>query len=194
MIRYPRLAAGLFAAIALVLLVACSKPAPTPEPEPTPPAAVPTTYTDSRLGFSFQFLDDWHLASGNAPEGQVASVTSPDGAVLVQVIRDLPPPVIDLPGYGKAMTHALKASMPGLQVQDEGPASRGDGSPSYRAGFTVAQDVPQSGELLVVFRGGEAFMVQAAGPQGPYQAWTPGIRIVLDSFRLTPIDPATPTP
>jgi hypothetical protein len=101
---------------------------------------------------------------------------------------------VDLPGYGKAMLHALQQSLSALEVQEEGTASRSDGAPAYHARFTIGGDSPQAGELLVVMRSGEALLVQAGGAQGPYQAWTPGIRTVLDSFQLTAVANSTPAP
>ena len=175
-----------------------------PDPIPTPPLPnVPTvspaeTYTDTRHGFLITRPGGWSLERTDATEGVLLTLTSPDGAVSVRVVRDFPPPTADATGYARAIVEGLKLSLPGMALDQETRESASNGTPLYRARFTVPGPVPQTGELVVAVRTRdtyqEAFLLQATGPQPAYAAWSHDIRTAVDSFFLVALPPASATP
>ena len=186
---------------------ACSTGGTGVTPDPTPPSATPSPltssessllipgtsverYADTDLGFSFSHANDWTLDDPPEQEGVVVSLASPDGQVIVDVIRDFPPPTIDLVGYARVMTDILRLSLPGLEVGTEEAVTLPDGTPAYRLQFSVTGDDRLLGDLLVAIRTqgeiDEAFIIQASGLEGPYIAWTGPILLLLQTFRLDP--------
>jgi hypothetical protein len=174
-------------------------------PNPTPPPATPSPvtssessllvpgtsaarYADPDLGFSFSYASDWTLDDPPGQDGVIVSLTSPDGQVIVDVIRDFPPPTIDIVSYARVMTDILRLSLPSLEVGTEEAVTLPDGTPAYRLQFSVAGDNRLSGDLLVMIRTqgeiDEAFIIQASGPEGPYIARTGPILLLLQTFRL----------
>ena len=186
---------------------ACSTGSTGVTPDPTPPSAAPSPltstessllapgtsaehYADLELGFSFSYASDWTLDDPPEQEGVVVSLASPDGQVIVDVIRDFPPPTIDIVSYTHVLTDILRLSLPGLEVGTEEAVTLPDGTPAHRLQFSVAGDDRLAGDLLVAIRTqgeiDEAFIIQASGLEGQYTAWTGPVLLLLQTFRLDP--------
>lgn len=195
----------LVSALALVIL-GCSPNAaaetPTPSTEDVSstgspslliPGTSPEDYIDTALGFSFRYSGDWIVDDPPATEGIVVEVASPDGQVIIDVLRDFPPPTIDLISYAQAMAQTLQLSRPTLESVEEESVTLPDGTPAYRIAFRVEdEDGPTLlGDLLVVIRSldesTEAFIIQASGIEGPYIAWTGPILFLLETFQLNQV-------
>ncbi|MBI4236320.1 MAG: hypothetical protein HY688_03075 [Chloroflexi bacterium] len=188
--------ASLLAALPL-LAGGCGLQALAPAPTPTASSGL-ETYTDPQHGFLITRPAGWTIERTGAAEGVVLALASPDGAVSIRVVRDLPPPTIDLAGYGRAVVDAMRLSLPGLEVTAETTAALDNGVPIHRTRLAASGTDPQAAELLVALRARryyqEAFLVQATGPQPAYEAWTPSIRTALDSFFLAALPAPSPTP
>lgn len=150
----------------------------------------PEDYADPELGFSFRYADDWVINDPSATEGIVVEVASPDGQVIIDVLRDFPPPTIDLVSYAQAMAQTLQLSRPALRSVEEESVTLPDGTPAYRIAFRVedGENPTLLGDLLVAIRSldesTEAFIIQASGIEGPYTAWTGPILFLLETFQL----------
>ncbi|MDA1097230.1 MAG: hypothetical protein O3B84_08275, partial [Chloroflexi bacterium] len=122
----------LLLALLSMLIGGCTAaPAATPEIPPVVEASVqpgplpgvitlsesgPSVYRNPDLGFSFAYPKDWLLSGSGGLDGVVATILSPDGAIEVDVIRDFPPPTIDLKSYGQALMAIAIGQQPSLQV------------------------------------------------------------------------------
>ena len=192
----------------VAMLISGCTAAPDATPEATPgveadtlPGVItlsesdPPVYRNPDLGFSFAYPDDWVLSGRGGPEGVVATILSPDGAIQVDVIRDFPPPTIDVKSYGKALMAIAKGQFPVFEVVKEDVITLGDGNQAYVTRFAVEDQGLKAGDMLLVIRTlGEiqdALIVQATGAAGSYIANTRNIQTIMTSFS---VDADTPSP
>ena len=190
-----------------------------PEPVPTPtqetndvpegifssPIEGVARFADPVLGYKLEYPESWTLSgTGNAGEGVVISVLSPDGLIIVDISRRFPPPKVPevddethLRGYGQAILDMAALDSPGFEATLAEVRPMEDGTPAFVTRYAISGDWLLAGDILVVIRplndqespfGDEAFVVRSVAPTAEYLARSQEVQTVVHGFALVDRD------
>jgi len=142
------------------------------------------TYTDPNIRMDFDFPKSWTVFKPEGNQTPLVEIYSPDSSIVITVLHDYPPPMIDLKNYGDALINNIKLETPSMKIINN-VLTREDRK--YIVNYSIA--VPNlKGSLLITMRDTkgllDSLIIQSVGESNNYQIWEEEINIILDSITL----------
>jgi|TARA_B100001750_G_scaffold248356_1_gene278695 hypothetical protein len=142
------------------------------------------TYTDPNINMDFDFPKSWTVFKPEGDQTALVEIYSPDSSIVITVLHDYPPPMIDLKSYGDALINNIKLETPSMKIINNVLTRE---ERKYIVNYSIG--VPNlQGSLLITMRDTkgllDSLIIQSVGESDNYQAWEEEINIILDSITL----------
>ena len=140
------------------------------------------TYTDPNINMDFDFPKSWTVFKPEGDQTALVEIYSPDSSIVITVLHDYPPPMIDLKSYGDALINNIKLETPSMKIINNVLTRE---ERKYIVNYSIG--VPNlQGSLLITMRDTkgllDSLIIQSVGESDNYQAWEEEINIILDSI------------
>ena len=142
------------------------------------------TYTDPNIRMDFDFPKSWTVFKPEGDQTPLVEIYSPDSSIVITVLHDYPPPMIDLKSYGDALINNIKLETPSMKIINNALTRE---ERKYIVNYSIG--VPNlQGSLLITMRDTkgllDSLIIQSVGERDNYQIWEEEINIILDSITL----------
>jgi hypothetical protein len=132
----------------------------------------------------FDFPKSWTVFKPEGDQTALVEIYSPDSSIVITVLHDYPPPMIDLKSYGDALINNIKLETPSMKIINNVLTRE---ERKYIVNYSIG--VPNlQGSLLITMRDTkgllDSLIIQSVGESDNYQAWEEEINIILDSITL----------